>query len=227
MEILALYRNGETIGWDDRIAIRHLQSLPWPADHLDFVASYGDGEFVGVMRVHSLKMVMQPLLTRTGDIKVADLDDGTLVAALHVDRYLFEFKHRVDPSEERVFTSFTDVLKWALSRTPFEPALPLFQQRLLPRCSFHRGGKKSNIDDKWFSATVVDNAAVTMRTEEMAFRFSAKAGVLFELDDFGQATLRYRLDCKCVKSFKAALEAEQFVHPPMPDEDYYLQMYVE
>lgn len=178
-----------------------------------------------VLRVHGSQLVLKPILTSAGQIEVAGLDEGAIIAVLHVDRYLFEFIPRGSSVHERVFTSFGDVLEWALSKTVLKPAHALYEQNVLLTCRFQLAGKNSNIDDTWFSAAIGDNAAVTMRTTETTVRFSAKAGVLFQLDVFGQASFRYRLDCKCVKSFKAAIEARKFVHPPRLDEDYYLQMY--
>lgn len=225
MKILALYDTGETLCWDDRVAIWHLRALPWPVDHLNFLSRYGgDGEFAGIMRVENLKTIIKPILTSIGDVQVAGLDDGSLLAVWHVDRYLFEFKHRVDAKQDKVFTTFGDVLEWALAKSHMTPSLSLYDQFVMPHCSFSRVGNTARIDDQWFCKTVGDDLSVTGIFPEMALRFSAKAGVLFKLDDFGRGVLHYRLDCKCVRHFKREIEAQGFTHPPNPQEDYYLNV---
>jgi len=226
MNILALYDNGETLSWDERVAIAAMRKVGFPADYLDFIEKYGCGAFAGHLTLTSPTKVLPRIAQGFGDrLEIAGMDYGTLYVADHAGKILFDYEPRVPKidGDAKVFDSFDKVLFWILKRSKPQFPFPSYDQFDLPSYALQAkniGLKRKEINEleKRIQEVLVCRDLAVGSLSSSIIAIAPTLGVYIELSEGDTVHIRYALGSKIAPLLELLAEFG-FVHHPDPWQD--------
>ena len=223
MKILALYVAGETISWQDRMAIECLKKLGFPKDYTDLLSKYGWGVFAFGLQIRVPSRFLPKLVNGlNAPLEVASRDDGIIYASDHVGKILFEFIPRSPEEHEVVFYTFDEVLAWSMARDEPKFPIPLFEQAVLPQYTLRTKEVFSKDSDQKLIGrlreVITDGDLEIARWHDNFYAFSYSRGVLLRLQNGNEAKICYALG-RPIKPIVLLLREFGFVHESDESED--------
>jgi hypothetical protein len=117
MKIISLYRNGETVDFEDLDGLAYLRKIGIDDDGLRFFTQYGPGEFEYSLQFWPLKDILADILKPGAPFKlltpldIGSTDDGKVFAVKHTDKVLYEYHPRDSSEQAVVYTSFEKLVR--------------------------------------------------------------------------------------------------------------------
>ena len=230
LETLAIYNNGETLDWDDRVAIRVMAKLGVPGDYINWLEKYGWGVFAAGqgMQLSKPSNHLQVLAKQLKDpIPIAGRDDGIVYASDHVGKVLFDWVPRSNSEPGKTFLNFEEVLSWAMAREKPPFPIPLLMQP--PTSEYSLVSKKAleKDDDVEFGGRISDAFAPNIikfaRWQKDLLAIGVADGFLIEIENGKHAKIHYGLGRDITKTI-ILLQGFGFVHKPNEGEDINLRL---